>query len=150
MIASEGGAGVIMASRSFVEAMKIEPLATLDGWSCEPDEGHHLMSRVLRRHSRAVDQLGLLFSDMTNLRTHQEDYGFAVGAKGEALLNPEQVIQSHSLWGYLGHASLYATLALAARYPNALRNRSAFLFGADHSRAMLTLTLAAPSAETGA
>ncbi|KDM91099.1 hypothetical protein [Photobacterium galatheae] len=141
VIASEGAGGAILASRSFVEAMKIKPLAALDNWCYETGESTHLMSRVLRRQSKAVDDFGLLFSDMTNLRHHQEDYGFAVGARGERLVNPEQIIVSHTLWGYLGDASLFATLALAVHHQDQHFVRSLFLFGADSGRAMLTLSL---------
>ncbi|UTM59792.1 hypothetical protein L4174_017115 [Photobacterium sp. CCB-ST2H9] len=141
VIASEGAAGAILASRSFVEAMKIKPLAVLDSWCHEPGEDFRLMSRVLRRQCKTVDDFGLLFSDMTNLRQHQEDYGFAIGARGERLVNPEQIILSHSLWGYLGDASLFATLALAVHHNSQHLIRSLFLFGADSSRAMLTLSL---------
>lgn len=36
---------------------------------------------------------------MTNLRAHSEDYGFALGAKAERFINPEQPLLINELWG---------------------------------------------------
>ncbi|MCG2838966.1 hypothetical protein L6J37_19215 [Photobacterium sp. WH77] len=145
VIASEGAAGAVLASRSLVEALKLTPQARLDSWHCEQGAGEQLMSSALRKQSKAVDDFGLLFSDMTNLRSQNEEYGFAIGARGERLTNPEQLVLSHSLWGYLGEASLFATLALALHHTDSQRVRSVFLFGANDSRAMMTLTQSEPN-----
>ncbi len=81
VIPSEGGgAGLILCRRNTVETLKLKPQAQLGYIDTELNTSDRRgMFRLVQRASKKLDSFGEVYSDMTNLRMHSEDYGFALG-----------------------------------------------------------------------
>ncbi|MCR9419598.1 hypothetical protein NB498_19850, partial [Vibrio alginolyticus] len=113
---SEGGAGLILCRRNTVETLKLKPQAQLGYIDTELNTSDRRgMFRLVQRASKKLDSFGEVYSDMTNLRMHSEDYGFALGAKAERFTNPEQPQLINELWGTMGSCSSLALIAFAVR-----------------------------------
>ncbi|HHF3035749.1 TPA: hypothetical protein ACPJ07_000408 [Vibrio diabolicus] len=116
VIPSEGGAGLILCRRNTIETLKLKPQAQLGYIDTELNTSDRRgMFRLVQRASKKLDSFGEVYSDMTNLRMHTEDYGFALGAKAERFTNPEQPQLINELWGTLGSCSSLALIAFAVR-----------------------------------
>ena len=89
VIPSEGGSGLILCRRNTVETLKLKPLAQLGYIDTELNTTDRRgMYRLVQRASKKLNAFGEVYSDMTNLRAHSEDYGFALGAKAERFTHP--------------------------------------------------------------
>ncbi|EDP59300.1 hypothetical protein [Vibrio sp. AND4] len=140
VIPSEGGAGVILCRRNTVETLKLKPLAQLGYIDTELDTSDRRgMYRLVQRASKKLDSFGEVYSDMTNLRAHSEDYGFALGAKAERFTNPEQPRLINELWGTMGSSSSLALLAFTVKNHHFNQASSLLMFDFNGDKGLLQL-----------
>lgn len=131
IIPSEGGAGLILCRKNTVDTLKLTPQAQLGYFDTELGESDRRgMYRLVQRANKKLDTFGYVFSDMSNLRAHSEDYGFALGAKAEKFINPEEPQLINELWGTMGSCSSLALLAFSIA--NHRSNQPASLLIFDH------------------
>ncbi|MFA0115938.1 hypothetical protein AB4407_20175 [Vibrio sp. 10N.261.46.E11] len=141
IIPSEGGAGVILCRNNLVKTLKLTPLAQLGYFDLEPvNTTRRSMMKLVRSASRTIESFGVVFSDMTNLRSHTEDYGFALGARAEYFDNPQQPFLINDLWGTLGSCSSLALIASAIHEGPYNRPMTLLMFDVQGERALLQLT----------
>ncbi len=109
IIPSEGGSGVIFVKKNIIEALKLEPLACVNYLAIELNSTDRRgMMRLVRKASEHLQHFGVVYSDMTNSRADTEEYGFAIGARGELFSRPQQVMGINELWGTMGACSALA------------------------------------------
>ena len=138
MIPSEGAAGMVLSKKNVIETLKIKPQSQLMSmgfdWKSSDRRG---CSRLIRQASKLHDNLGVVYSDMTNQRAHVEDYGFAIGARSEVLPNAQQVVLMNEYWGTLGGASGIATIAAMHFLHDTDALATLFLFDQFNTRSLL-------------
>ncbi|MEZ9051810.1 MULTISPECIES: hypothetical protein [unclassified Vibrio] len=140
IIPSEGGAGVILCRNNLVKTLKLKPLAQLGYFDLEAaNTTRRTMMKLVRNASRKIKNFGPVFTDMTNLRSHTEDYGFALGARAEYFENPQQPTLINDLWGTLGRCSALALLASAIRDAPNSKQVTLLMFDIQGERALLQL-----------
>lgn len=141
IIPSEGGAGVILCRNNLVKTLKLKPLAQLGYFDLEVEKTtRRTMMKLVRSASRKIKKFGPVFSDMTNLRSHTEDYGFALGARAEYFDNPQQPFLINDLWGTLGRCSALALMACAIQEAPDNKLMTLLMFDVQGERALLQLT----------
>ena len=142
MIPSEGAAGMILTKRNVIETLKITPKYQLMFMGLDKASADRRgCSRLIRQACESHSNLGVVYSDMTNQRAHVEDYGFAIGARSEALSNAQNVVLTNEFWGTLGGASGIATIASMNYLHNSEELGSLFLFDQVHTRSLLIFKL---------
>ncbi|HCG8031874.1 hypothetical protein CGH51_17655 [Vibrio parahaemolyticus] len=140
VIPSEGGAGLILCRRNTVETLKLKPLAQLGYIDTELNTSDRRgMYRLVQRASKKLTAFGEVYSDMTNLRAHSEDYGFALGAKAERFINPEQPLLINELWGTMGNCSSLALGAFAVKNHHFNQPVTLLMFDFGGDKALLQL-----------
>ncbi|NMT04076.1 hypothetical protein HKB22_03910, partial [Vibrio parahaemolyticus] len=92
-----------------------------------------------QRASKKLTAFGEVYSDMTNLRAHSEDYGFALGAKAERFINPEQPLLINELWGTMGSCSSLALGAFAVKNHHFNQPVTLLMFDFGGDKALLQL-----------
>ncbi|WDZ74435.1 hypothetical protein PWW31_19175 [Vibrio harveyi] len=140
VIPSEGGAGLILCRRNTLETLKLKPQAQLGYIDTELNTADRRgMFRLVQRVSKKLDSLGEVYSDMTNLRAHTEDYGFALGAKAERFIDPEQPNLINELWGTMGSCSALALIAFTVKNHHFNHPASLLMFDFNGDKGMLQL-----------
>ncbi|MCG9578760.1 hypothetical protein L1D14_21330 [Vibrio tubiashii] len=140
IIPSEGGAGLILCRRNVVETLKLKPKAQLGYMDVEPCVSDRRgMYRLVQRASRQIESFGEVYSDMTNLREHTEDYGFALGAKAERFIQPQQPHLINELWGTMGSSSALALVSYAVGHHHFNHPTTLMMFGFKSDKALLQL-----------
>ncbi|MFV8457448.1 hypothetical protein ACNO5M_20465 [Vibrio owensii] len=140
IIPSEGGAGLILCRRNTVETLKLKPQAQLGYIDTELNTSDRRgMFRLVQRASKKLDSFGEVYSDMTNLRMHTEDYGFALGAKAERFTNPEQPQLINELWGTIGSSSSLALVAFTVKNHHFNQHASLLMFDFNGDKGLLQL-----------
>lgn len=138
MIPSEGAAGMILTKRNVLETLKITPQSQLIfmgfDWASSDRRG---CSRLIRQACKSHSDLGIVYSDMTNQRSHVEDYGFAIGARSEALPNAQNVTLTNEYWGTMGGASGISTIVTMNYLHDTEALASVFLFDKSNTRSLL-------------
>ncbi|MBW3698162.1 hypothetical protein EK599_21030 [Vibrio sp. T187] len=140
IIPSEGAAGIILCRKNLVDTLKLTPKAKL-GYM-EVDTGstdRRGMYRLVQKASKVLDSFGEVYSDMTNLRAHTEDYGFALGARAERFINPQQPKLINELWGTMGNCSALALVGFAIRQHDLNQPISLLMFDQNKEKALLQL-----------
>ncbi|MHA2780596.1 hypothetical protein [Vibrio harveyi] len=140
VIPSEGGAGLILCRRNTLETLKLKPQAQLGYIDTELNTADRRgMFRLVQRVSKKLDSFGEVYSDMTNLRAHTEDYGFALGAKAERFIDPEQPNLINELWGTMGSCSSLALIAFTVKNHQFNHPASLLMFDFNGDKGMLQL-----------
>ncbi|WP_299015031.1 hypothetical protein [uncultured Photobacterium sp.] len=140
VIPSEGAAGMVLTKKSIVETLKLRPQASVLFASFDLESNDRRgCTRLVRKASKYTQQFGQIYSDMTNERSHIEDYGFAIGARSECFAKPQDAILTNEWWGTLGRASGIATVATFAHLHDDPQPGSLMLFDQLHSRSLLQL-----------
>ncbi|OAJ93042.1 hypothetical protein [Vibrio bivalvicida] len=140
IIPSEGGAGLIVCRRNIIETLKLKPKAKLGYLDIELGATDRRgMYRLVQRASQQIDSFGEVYSDMSNLRAHTEDYGFALGAKAERFIQPQQPHLINELWGTMGSCSSPALIAYAVKNHHFNQPTTLMMFGPDGDKAILQL-----------
>ncbi|MGD1395464.1 hypothetical protein ACP6IB_21360 [Vibrio harveyi] len=140
VIPSEGGAGLILCRRNTLETLKLKPQAQLGYIDTELNTADRRgMFRLVQRVSKKLDSFGEVYSDMTNLRAHTEDYGFALGAKAERFIDPEQPNLINELWGAMGSCSALALIAFTVKNHHFNHPASLLMFDFNGDKGMLQL-----------
>lgn len=140
VIPSEGGAGLILCRRNTLETLKLKPQAQLGYIDTELNAADRRgMFRLVQRVSKKLDSFGEVYSDMTNLRAHTEDYGFALGAKAERFIDPEQPNLINELWGTMGSCSSLALIAFTVKNHHFNHPASLLMFDFNGDKGMLQL-----------
>ena len=140
VIPSEGGAGLILCRRNTLETLKLKPQAQLGYIDTELNTADRRgMFRLVQRVSKKLDSFGEVYSDMTNLRAHTEDYGFALGAKAERFIDPEQPNLINELWGTMGSCSSLALIAFTVKNHHFNHPASLLMFDFNGDKGMLQL-----------
>ncbi|EGR0048935.1 hypothetical protein FR265_14940 [Vibrio vulnificus] len=140
IIPSEGGTGLILCRRNTVETLKLKPLAQLGYIDTELNTSDRRgMYRLVQRASKKLNAFGEVYSDMTNLRAHSEDYGFALGAKAERFTHPEQPMLINELWGTMGSCSSLALLAFTVKNHHFNQPSSLLMFDFNGDKGLLQL-----------
>ncbi|MFH4745399.1 hypothetical protein WMQ67_03765 [Vibrio harveyi] len=140
VIPSEGGAGLILCRRNTLETLKLKPQAQLGYIDTELNTADRRgMFRLVQRVSKKLDSFGEVYSDMTNLRAHTEDYGFALGAKAERFIDPEQPNLINELWGAMGSCSSLALIAFTVKNHHFDHPASLLMFDFNGDKGMLQL-----------
>ena len=138
MIPSEGAAGMVLTKRNVIDTLKITAQSQLMYMGFDKvSEDRRGCSRLIRQACKSHSNLGVVYSDMTNQRAHVEDYGFAIGARNEALPNAQQVNLTNEYWGTLGGASGIATIASMNYFHDSNSLASLFLFDQFNTRSLL-------------
>ncbi|MEF1304871.1 hypothetical protein QTO17_23645, partial [Vibrio owensii] len=88
---------------------------------------------------KKLDSFGEVYSDMTNLRMHTEDYGFALGAKAERFTNPEQPQLINELWGTMGSSSSLALIGFTVKNHHFNQHASLLMFDFNGDKGLLQL-----------
>ncbi|MGF1727564.1 hypothetical protein [Photobacterium nomapromontoriensis] len=140
IIPSEGGAGMILCRKNIIETLKLKPKAEL-GYidSVLGSSDRRAMYRLVQRASKHLEYFGEVYSDMSNLRSNTEDYGFALGARAERFKNPQQPHIINELWGTMGSSSALALIAFAARNHDFNHAASLLMFDIKGDKAFLQL-----------
>ncbi len=140
VIPSEGGAGLLLCRRNTLETLKLKPQAQLGYIDTELNTADRRgMFRLVQRVSKKLDSFGEVYSDMTNLRAHTEDYGFALGAKAERFIDPEQPNLINELWGTMGSCSALALIAFTVKNHHFNHPASLLMFDFNGDKGMLQL-----------
>ncbi|EKO3838169.1 hypothetical protein NTE14_003879 [Vibrio harveyi] len=140
VIPSEGGAGLILCRKNTLETLKLKPQAQLGYIDTELNTADRRgMFRLVQRVSKKLDSFGEVYSDMTNLRAHTEDYGFALGAKAERFIDPEQPNLINELWGTMGSCSSLALIAFTVKNHHFNHPASLLMFDFNGDKGMLQL-----------
>ena len=140
VIPSEGGAGLILCRRNTLETLKLKPQAQLGYIDTELNTADRRgMFRLVQRVSKKLDSFGEVYSDMTNLRAHTEDYGFALGAKAERFIDPEQPNLINELWGTMDSCSSLALIAFTVKNHHFNHPASLLMFDFNGDKGMLQL-----------
>lgn len=140
IIPSEGGAGLLLCRNNLVQTLKLKPKAKLGYFEVEPaNTTRRSVMKLVRNASRHIKSFGPVFSDMTNLRSHTEDYGFALGARAECFDNPQQPTLINDLWGTLGSCSTLALMACTIQEVAHNRPVTLLMFDVQGERALLQL-----------
>ncbi|AMG00616.1 hypothetical protein [Vibrio harveyi] len=140
VIPSEGGAGLILCRRNTLETLKLKPQAQLGYIDTELNTADRRgMFRLVQRVSKKLDSFGEVYSDMTNLRAHTEDYGFALGAKAERFIDSEQPNLINELWGMMGSCSSLALIAFTVKNHHFNHPASLLMFDFNGDKGMLQL-----------
>ncbi|NVD06231.1 hypothetical protein FCU94_04815 [Vibrio sp. JPW-9-11-11] len=140
IIPSEGGAGLILCRRNIVETLKLKPKATLGYLDVELGATDRRgMYRLVQRASQHIESFGEVYSDMSNLRAHTEDYGFALGAKAERFVQPQKPHLINELWGTMGGSSSLALIAYAVKNHHFNQPTTVMMFGPEGDKAILQL-----------
>lgn len=140
IIPSEGGAGLILCRRNTVETLKLKPQAQLGYIDTELNTSDRRgMFRLVQRATKKLDSFGEVYSDMTNLRMHTEDYGFALGAKAERFTNPEQPQLINELWGTMGSSSSLALIGFTVKNHHFNQHASLLMFDFNGDKGLLQL-----------
>ncbi|WP_050921705.1 hypothetical protein [Vibrio harveyi] len=140
VIPSEGGAGLILCRKNTLETLKLKPQAQLGYIDTELNTADRRgMFRLVQRVSKKLDSFGEVYSDMTNLRAHTEDYGFALGAKAERFIDPEQPNLINELWGTMGSCSSLALIAFTVKNHHFNQPASLLMFDFNGDKGMLQL-----------
>ncbi|GLR73199.1 hypothetical protein [Aliivibrio sifiae] len=138
MIPSEGAAGMVLTKRNVIDTLKIAPQSQLMYMGFDKaSEDRRGCSRLIRQACKSHSNLGVVYSDMTNQRAHVEDYGFAIGARSEALPNAQEINLTNEYWGTLGGASGIATIASMNYLHDNETLASLFLFDQFNTRSLL-------------
>ena len=117
IIPSEGSAGLILCRHNTIETLKLKPKSKITYFDLELDTTDRRgMFRLVQRASKHLSHLGAVFSDMTSLRAHTEDYGYVLGAKAKKFTHPQQPLLINELWGTMGRCSLFVLMVYAAYY----------------------------------
>ncbi|MFA0511536.1 MULTISPECIES: hypothetical protein [unclassified Vibrio] len=141
IIPSEGGAGLLLCRNNLVQTLKLKPKAKLGYFEVEPaNTTRRSVMKLVRNASRNIKSFGPVFSDMTNLRSHTEDYGFALGARAECFDNPQQPTLINDLWGTLGSCSALALMACTIQEVTHNSPVTLLMFDVKGERALLQLT----------
>jgi hypothetical protein len=140
IIPSEGAAGLVVCRKNVVDTLKLEPLAQF-GYLAVNDNPLNArnMYHLVQQASTQIDSFGEVYTDMTNLRSHTEDYGFALGAKAEQFINPQQPKRINSLWGTMGSCSSIALIAYATQKHHFQHSISLMMFGVDKGVGLMQL-----------
>ncbi len=140
IIPSEGGAGMVLARKNIIDTLKLQPVARFGHFDAEYGvSDRRAMMRIVQRLSKKIQSFGWVFSDMTNTRNDTEDYGFALGARAEYFLNPQQPFLINELWGTLGNCSPMALIATAIQENRSSEPSSLLMFSITGDRAILQL-----------
>ncbi len=114
VIPSEGAAGLVLCKNNIIDTLKLSPRAQFGYLDLETNsDDRRGLLRLVQRASKRLDFFGEVFSDLTNLRLDTEDYGFAIGARAEFFLNPQQPNLINDLWGTMGRCSSIALIGYA-------------------------------------
>tara|TARA_B100001059_G_C17813707_1_gene573836 strand:+ start:299 stop:1252 length:954 start_codon:yes stop_codon:yes gene_type:complete len=141
IIPSEGGAGLLLCRNNLVHTLKLKPKAKLGYFATEPaSTTRRSVMKLVRNASCHIKNFGPVFSDMTNLRAHTEDYGFALGARAECFDNPQQPTLINDFWGTLGSCSTLALIACTIQEVESNRPATLLMFDVNGERALLQLT----------
>lgn len=140
VLPSEGGAGMVLTKRNVLDTLKLIPQSKIMysqfDWHSNDRRG---CSRLIRAVSKKYNNLGPIYSDMTNQRAHTEDYGFAIGARSEVIPNAQQVTLTNEFWGTIGGSSGIATLATMNYLSTINVTSTAFLFDQNNTRSLFIL-----------
>lgn len=140
VIPSEGAAGVTLCRSSTVDTLKLSPLAKLGYLDIESQAASaRAMYGLVQKASKQIESFGEVYTDMTNLRNHTEDYGFALGAKAERFTNPQQPKRINDLWGTLGSCSSLALISYATKTHSFNNPISLLMFDVDDAVGLLQL-----------
>ena len=140
IIPSEGGAGVIFVKKNRVDVLKLKPLAKLEYFDIEKDsKDRRAMMRLVRKASKSVPFFGSVYSNMTTSRQDSEDYGFALGTKGELFTNPQEPFLINELWGTMGAGAALALLAVFTAEHRSKDPGSLLMFEQNGDRGFLNL-----------
>ncbi|GGK42376.1 hypothetical protein [Aliivibrio fischeri] len=140
VLPSEGGAGMVLTKRNVLDTLKLIPQSKIVysqfDWHSSDRRG---CARLIRAASKHHDNLGPIYSDMTNQRAHTEDYGFAIGARSEVIPYAQQVTLTNEFWGTIGGGSGIATLATMNHLSSVGILSTAFLFDQNNTRSLFIL-----------
>lgn len=140
VIPSEGGAGLLLCRRNTVETLKLNPKAEIGYFDTELNQSDRRgMFRLVQNASKQLEAFGELYSDMSNLRAHSEDYGFALGAKAERFTNPQLPLLINDLWGTMGHCSAPALVGITANNHHFNQPASLMMFDINGDKGFLQL-----------
>jgi hypothetical protein len=140
MIPSEGAAGFVLCRKNLVDTLKLNPQAKLGYMEIDTNSTNRRgMYRLVQNASKVLESFGDVYTDMTNLRAHTEDYGFALGARAECFKNPQQPNLINELWGTMGGCSALALVAFAIRQHHFNEAISLLMFGQNNEKALLQL-----------
>lgn len=140
IIPSEGGAGLLFARRNTIKTFKLVPKAQIGYLNIELNNSDRRgMFRLVQRASKQVELFGEVYSDMSNLRAHTEDYGFALGAKAERFTNPQQPHLINELWGTMGCCSSFALIAYAIQNHHFNQATTLLMFDTNGDKGLLQL-----------
>ncbi|AUI87865.1 hypothetical protein BS333_15840 [Vibrio azureus] len=139
-IPSEGGAGLVLGRRNIVETLKLQPKAEFSYLDTELEtQDRRGMFRLVQRAAKTLASFGQPYTDMTNLRAHTEDYGFALGAKAERFINPEEPTSINELWGTMGSGSALTLVGFAAQYHQGNHPALLLMFDPSGDKALVQL-----------
>ncbi|GEM75143.1 hypothetical protein [Vibrio sagamiensis] len=140
LIPSEGGAGLILGRRNIIETLRLKPKAEISYLDTEIEtQDRRGMFRLVQRAAKKLASFGEPYTDMSNLRDHSEDYGFALGAKAERFINPEEPTLINELWGTMGSGSTLALVGFAAQYHQGHHPASLLTFDPSGDKAFIQL-----------
>ncbi|WP_339387899.1 hypothetical protein [Vibrio caribbeanicus] len=140
IIPSEGSAGLILCRHNTLETLKLTPKSKITYFDLELDTTDRRgMYRLVQRASKHLEHLGAVFSDMTSLRSHTEDYGYVLGAKAKKFTHPQQPLLINELWGTMGRCSLLALMVYAAYYSDIEQPSVLLSFDIDGDKALMQM-----------
>ncbi|MCW8348655.1 hypothetical protein MD535_21945 [Vibrio sp. ZSDZ65] len=140
LIPSEGAAGIVLCRKNLIDTLKLTPKAQLGYVEVDDNPADRRgIYRLVQKASRVMDCFGEVYSDMTNLRAHTEDYGFALGSRAEYFTNPNQPKLINELWGTMGCCSSLALIAFTIREHHFKQPASLLIFGENKAKAFVQL-----------
>ncbi len=139
IIPSEGAAGFIFVRKNIVDTLKLKPIARLGQFSAEYEVSDRRAMLRLVKTLNTEQSFGTLYSDMTNTRKDTEEYGFALGARAQQFVNPQQPVLINELWGTLGESSASALLATTIALHRGDGLATLMMFSVSGDRAILQL-----------
>lgn len=140
IIPSEGGAGLLLCRRSTISTLNLVPKAELGYIDIVLESiDRRGMFRLVQRASKQLEAFGEVYSDMSNLRAHTEDYGFALGAKAERFTHPQQPNLINDLWGTMGCCSSLALIAFAIHNHHFKQETTLLMFDTNGDKGLLQL-----------